>query len=145
MKYVFCFLLIISFSNGISQEREYGRSFDLGYGFVEKHYSVKNPPGHWEAIANYTAIFFNGRDLGNLSGFKISPSGRHAIYGKDEGGKLYIFYTKQQKEKSLSLKEYCYPNNPRWNETQMKLLIGCLKSNDEYYDLTINLTKPAVI
>jgi hypothetical protein len=142
MKKLLAFIgvLITSYS-AIAEDRKYGYTFNLGHGFIKRDYTVKNPPNHFEAIAHYSATFFKKRDLGQLDGFSISPSGRYAIYIKSEEGRLYMFNIPKQAEYRIKFDDYCYPYSPTWNEGKNILEIRCYGKGNTNFKLQIDLIR----
>ena len=101
MKQTILLCLLLIGCNESSDGRNYGKSKELGHGFINRSYTVENPPEHWEAIGHFSSTFYKGKELGMLDGFRISPSEKYAIYSKSEEGRLYIFHIPKGMEQKV--------------------------------------------
>ncbi len=135
--YIQLLLLFIPFL-AFSDERDYGRSFDLGYGFVKKYYTVENPEGHWESFSKKSTIIFKDNELGSLDGFRITPSRKYAVYARLNSEKLYLFDIAKEEEIEIHFDQRCNPSKPL-KENNESLQIGCLGEKKSFFSLNINL------
>jgi hypothetical protein len=104
---------------------------DLGHGYALYNEGYRNPPGHWEGIAHYSCLHFDGRGLAITNRVSFSPSGkfllfddapagtwvlgdaiagRHVVVGKQDADKLQHFeaIVWDEREGSVSV---TYSNN----------------------------------